>query len=407
MRRPRYSRLLTIALVSLWVAGADRASAEEGHNELGGLPLVGGDSDLGIGGGGFVSFARFDPGYVPYRYRLELAGAITFKPSEQGLKVPYQDIYALLTVPSFLTRRLRLEVRVSYTRESTLAYYGIGNAAVRPERGPNGEPAIDYFHYGLTRPAFVVRLRIRLAQAWSLQLGELISYDDPDLRENSLVARQSREPELRRFFRTGGAAHWVNVLEYTLFYDTRDAETSTTRGMFHQLRLRLSPGGVDPMPYRYGQVNLTLRWYETWSRWTLATRLVGDVQFGDVPFYELPRFEDTFALGGANGVRGVPAQRYSGKLKLFGNLEMRVALAEFHLIGLPCKLQAVAFFDAGRLWSDLNADPKLDGRGLGLKYGIGGGMRLQQGQAFVVRADVAWSPDARPIGAYVTAGQVF
>jgi hypothetical protein len=35
------------------------------------------------------------------------------------------------------------------------------------------------------------------------------------------------------------------------------------------------------------------------------------------------------------------------------------------------------------------------------------GLRLQQGQAFVVRADLALSPDARPLGAYVTAGQLF
>jgi hemolysin activation/secretion protein len=70
-------------------------------------------------------------------------------------------------------------------------------------------------------------------------------------------------------------------------------------------------------------------------------------------------------------------------------------------------LSTVGFFDAGRLWSDFHANEKLDGKGLGLKLGVGGGLRLQQGQAFVVRTDVAWSPDARPIGAYVTAGQVF
>jgi hypothetical protein len=34
-------------------------------------------------------------------------------------------------------------------------------------------------------------------------------------------------------------------------------------------------------------------------------------------------------------------------------------------------------------------------------------VRFQQGSAFVVRGDVAWSPDARPIGAYFTAGQMF
>jgi hypothetical protein len=51
--------------------------------------------------------------------------------------------------------------------------------------------------------------------------------------------------------------------------------------------------------------------------------------------------------------------------------------------------------------------PELDGRGPGLKYGVGGGVRLTSGTAFVLRADLAWSPDATPIGAYVTAGEMF
>jgi hypothetical protein len=51
---------------------------------------------------------------------------------------------------------------------------------------------------------------------------------------------------------------------------------------------------------------------------TLALRVVGDLLFADVPFYELSRAVDTYATGGSNGVRGVPAQRYYGKVKVFG-----------------------------------------------------------------------------------------
>jgi outer membrane protein assembly factor BamA len=391
------------------VIPASRAAAEPAekpHTELGGFPLVGYDSDLGFGGGGFASFARFEPGFAPYRYRLEAAGAITFKPSDGGLQLPYQDIYLQLIVPQLASRRMRLEARVSYTRETTLAYYGIGNAAPAPEEGPQGQPARDYFHYGLTHPSTLLRVRLKLSQAWSIQFGHILTYERPDVRVDSLVAHDARDPALDRFFGPL-TPHWVQLLETTLIFDTRDEETSTSRGMFHHLRLRLSPGGVEPFPYRYGQLDLTLRFFETFGRLIVAARLVGDMQFGDVPFYELPRYEDTFALGGANGVRGVPAQRYSGKLKVLGNLELRYAIAKFRLIGLPCLLSAVSFFDGGRLWSALPADPALDGRGLGLKFGIGAGVRLQQGQAFVVRADVAWSPDARPLGAYVIAGQMF
>jgi outer membrane protein assembly factor BamA len=395
------------------VSFADAQSADDAqkkndtsHTELGGLPLVGYDSDLGIGVGGFGSFAAFAPGFSPYRYRIETAGAITFKPSDGELVLPYQDIYVMLTVPQLATNRLRLEIRASYTRETTLSYFGIGNAAPAPDEGPQGQPARDYFQYGLKHPSLVLRARLKLSEIWSVQFGNILSYQDPDIHEDSLLARDAHNPALDRFFGTL-AAHWLNVLETALLFDSRDEETSTMHGMFHQIKLRLSPGGVQPLPYRYGSINLTLRFYETFGRVTVAARVVSDMLFGDVPFYELPRFEDTFALGGANGVRGVPAQRYSGKIKLFGNLEARVAMLRFGLFGLPCVLSAVGFFDGGRLWSDVHADPALDGRGFGLKFGVGTGLRLQQGQAFVVRGDIAWSPDARPLGAYVIAGQTF
>jgi hemolysin activation/secretion protein len=142
-------------------------------------------------------------------------------------------------------------------------------------------------------------------------------------------------------------------------------------------------------------------------RLTLALRAVGDWMFGNAPFYELARFDDTFAIGGTTGVRGVPAQRYYGKLKAFANVEVRAELFTFRAFGKPVAFALVPFFDAGRLWADSTPQPELDGRGVGLKYGTGGGVRLQSGAAFVIRADVAWSPDATPISGYFSAGQMF
>jgi hemolysin activation/secretion protein len=140
---------------------------------------------------------------------------------------------------------------------------------------------------------------------------------------------------------------------------------------------------------------------------SLAMRVVGDWMFGNVPFYELARFDDTFAIGGTTGVRGVPAQRYYGKLKAFGNLELRLEVVSFRALGKPLTLGLVPFVDAGRLWADTHAHPELDGRGVGLKYGYGGGLRVQSGSSFVIRLDVAASPDASPVGGYFSAGQMF
>jgi hypothetical protein len=409
----RHAARLPLALLLATTAipaRADDAPEPRAHTEVGVLPLIGGDSDLGIGVGGLVSITRVEPGWEPYRWQSELGAVFTFKRPDTGWQVPYQDIYVLLNVPHLLRDRLRLELRPSYTRELSQGYYGIGNASAAPELGPEGQPQTEYFEYGRIHPTLSFRLLFRLSTRFWLQLGNLLTYNEIDVHPGSQLDRDrhSPDPHLRSFFGPLGP-HFVDFFEYALLYDTRDNEISALRGMYHQIRLRLSPGGIAPLPYRYGQVNVTLRFYTTpIYRWlTLAARVVGDVLFGDPPFYELARYEDTFALGGVRGVRGVPGQRYYGKIKLFGNLESRTEFASFSLFGLPCSLAGVLFVDMGRLWSDWHADPQLDGDGLGLKLGLGGGLRLQQGAAFVVRADLAWSPDARPIGVYLTAGQTF
>ncbi|HKP62358.1 MAG TPA: BamA/TamA family outer membrane protein [Polyangiales bacterium] len=391
-----------MALVILLICADVRADDDAARTELGLLPLLGGDSDLGLGGGALGSITRIEPGWEPYRYRVEVGAVVTFK-TDGELQVPYQDVYVLWTIPDLIPKRLRLELRPSYTRERNQNYYGIGNATRAPELGPLDQPAVDYFQYGRMHPTLQLRLLLHLGHGFFLGLGNSLTYNELYVHPGSKLDADRHDPQLAGFFGPTGP-HWVDFFEYTLLYDTRDNETSAQSGMHHQLRLRLSPGGTEAFPYRYGQVDVIARFFTTHGRSVFAARVVGDAQFGDPPFYELARFEDTFALGGVNGVRGVPGQRYYGKLKLFGNLEWRARLVDFRLFGLPCSLGSALFFDAGRLWAP---DPELDGPALGLKFGVGAGLRLQQGQAFVARADLAWSPDARPIGAYVTAGQLF
>jgi outer membrane protein assembly factor BamA len=201
----------------------------------------------------------------------------------------------------------------------------------------------------------------------------------------------------------------VDFFEQALVYDSRDSETVTRHGQWHQLVVRESPGGTEAFPYRYAQIEAQL--HEYWSplpqRLTIAARLVGDWQMGDPPFYELARFDDTFALGGSKGVRGVPGQRYYGKTKVFGNFQATVFVAEPRAFGKSWSVGIAGFVDGGRVWTEGFDHPELDGTSLGLKYGVGGGVRLREDQSLVIRLDAAWSPDARPVGVYFGAGEIF
>jgi len=179
--------------------------------------------------------------------------------------------------------------------------------------------------------------------------------------------------------------------------------------MRHIFNVRASPFESPALPYRYVGLSGSLSGFVPLGtdRLVLAIRLVGDVMMGDVPFYELSRFDETSAIGGPKYVRGVPSNRYWGKRKTMANLELRAALFEFGMGDSRYELGSAAFFDAGRVWAEVGRHEELDGAAWGLKYGTGAGLRLRKGQTFVLRVDVAWSPDARPIGAYFLADHIF
>lgn len=389
-----------------------QAEAAKGpHYEFNMLPVAGGTSDIGIGGGYFLGLTRMAPREIPYVWNIESAGFVTFaKQTGGGFIVPYQDDYVTFTLPRLFGSSLELQIRPEYSWETTLGYYGLGNASSAAL--PAGK-TVKYFEYGRLHPEayaqvragivdhVIVRGGIRYIRTW-LQVAD-DSKLAQDLRSGSAEVKSllgSTDP------------NGVALVSGGVQFDNRDNITTAHRGTFDSFDVQVSPGGTWGS-YRYLEGTADLRVFVPLSmpRVTLAGRLAADLLYGNPPFYELARFEDTYAIGGLNGVRGVPAQRYYGKVKVLANVELRTEIVTFHALGKPVTFGVTGFADGGRVWADTTAQPALDGEGLGplagLKYGVGGGVRLQSGSAFVLRADVAWSPDATPIAAYVAAGQMF
>jgi Omp85 superfamily domain len=381
---------------------------EKETTELNFLPLIGGDSDTGIGAGVVGDLAHLSPSYKPYRWRLEAGAFITFKPGDNGdaIQSPYQDFYLDLILPQLTeSRRLRLEVRPSFTTETTQRFDGLGNDSPEP---PSSLPP-RASQYGRRRLALDTAARVDVGNHLFVRGSIGYSRFWLDVASDSILAqeRTTGSDEVRKLL---AAPDHFGVLStmLALEYDTRENEIVTHDGSFHQLRLRFSPSFGDDHPFRFGQINSTFRFYRSPAPWlVLGARILGDVIFGDAPFYELTRIDELSMFGGATGIRGVPGQRYYGKVKVIGNLEGRAEMWHFELFGKDLVLAGALFVDAGRVWVDLEDNPALDGTGLGLKLGLGGGLRLQEGKTFVVRGDLAWSPDARPIGAYVSAGEIF
>ncbi|HWP09715.1 MAG TPA: BamA/TamA family outer membrane protein [Polyangiaceae bacterium] len=407
--RPVLAFVLACGL--LFVAHGARAEEQrartEDDTEFTLVPVIGGDSDVGLGVGYVASFAVVRPGVSPYVWRLESAGALTARFNGADTRLGYFDQYVTFVVPRALGRPLRFEATVGYTIEPTLRYYGIGNASgVDPGRSPDDQ----YYQFERRHSIASANASYRVGKHFLLLWGLAESHNVLDYGAGSNLAHDlaAGDPATRDLLHVAPEFD-VMKFSYGVGWDSRDSEVSSHHGQYHTLRFDASPGGTSGIPYAWGRADLALRGYVTLlpHRLIFAARGVLDWLVGTPPFYELSRYDETEAVGGGRGLRGVPAGRYYGTVKAFTNLELRSELFRFRLLQKQNVFGVTAFADTGRVWSKLPPSPELDGTGLGLKVGLGLGARVTAGESFVLRADVAWSPDANPIGAYLLAGQMF
>lgn len=389
-------------LLALYSAGEP---VDPDRLELGVLPVVNYDSDLGFGFGAFGAAAQFDPAIKPWRWRLEgVVFATLAKKPGGGVEVPFTKEFVQLDLPGLLEGHLRLFLLGAFTRHWSRGYFGTGNAATIDEAALEANPRL--YQYDRIYPS-----------------GEVVVRLDPD----------PDEPGLGAFAGLRYTQTWINVYEGSLlerdrsilegvrrhgeiapmagvYYDTRDREMSPSGGQFHELSLRGGAGIGES--FDYAGVNLVLRaYFSIYERYlVVAVRLIGDVLSNDAPFYELARSGGLLPqdlTGGSRSIRGVAAQRYHARIKGLANLEVRFEVPPFELFGQRIFLGGAVAGDAGRVWSAFRTDPELDGTGPGIAFGFGGGVRIRWGDTFVIRGDVAYAPGDRSTGVYIDLNHAF
>ncbi len=379
-------------------------------NQWAGVPIIGGNSDFGWGGGALASVTRPNPkNDHSNHWSAELAAVAMF--NTESFEPRFQDYYLKAVFDDVLGSGLRLTLRPSFTQVVGVNYYGLGNMATRggsglPDPDGEGKHYYDYTHADGT-------LRVFLSHDFSHQIrlsaGMIWSYVWMSVADDSRLAQDARSgsSEVRGML-TGIEDHVFGAYVYTLEFDTRDNEVEPRHGFYQTSSLTFAPGGMSPVTETWGRGYFAVRAYHALSdRVVIAGRAMLDVLLGTPPVYELSRFDNySNAFGGEKGVRGIEAQRYYGKVKFIANIENRIKLFEFDLLGHQT-LSLVQFVDFGRLWADFGASEELDGTGFGMKYSIGGGLRLLFEDSFVVALDAGWSPDAEPVGVYLTSGHAF
>jgi len=398
--------------------------------EFGLLPAINYNSDLGVGVGALATVARFREDKNPFDWRLEFLTFFSLRDQGRGVEISQQSHSVRLDKPGLVEGRLRLEAALGYFEQANTGYFGLGSAAPSPPSDQDArsrqvrriapEASLN-FRIGLwAEPVPVGKRRLELLVGTRLRYTSFEALPDSRFALDRAEARSGGA--ISSLFR-GFEDHVLWLLVTGLLFDTRDREFDTRRGGFHELSVRASPG-VDAS-LEYAGTALISRWYFSFAedRLTLASQSVVDALFGDVPVAALSSFggqQPVQGPGGASSLRGVPLQRFYGKLKLIQNLELRGRLLRFRLGDQRFLLGGLAFVDAGRVWGDYRnreievrrpdgtVDLRaLDGGPADFELGLGGGLRLKWGQTFIIRVDVGHSPTLGETGFYIDIGDVF
>jgi hypothetical protein len=382
--------------------------------EFAGFPILGGSTDIGVQFGAVGTLTRFYDDALPYLWNVDLLLSASLKDDQSGFHLVQQSHVLRLDAPELFGGRARLDARATYTRTINAGYYGIGNAStVKPLAG---QTSLGRRYQYLQQEGWlraIVRLRtgtiVDVAVAGNLRYEAPAAYDDSKLAED-LNARSGPPAAI------GGPSTLLGSFTAGGMIDTRDSEFVTTRGIFYQLGVAATVGSAQDVAY--GEVSAVLAHYAPLGGpFIFASRFFASFRFGRVPFYDLQQggaFEPESLLGGDQGVRGVPMGRYAGLVKAVTNVEIRsMPFPRFHILGQRFRVGTTTFFDAGRVWSDYGAISSSDGTSLGLKFGVGGGLFAQWGEAAIFRVEAAYSPDAVsenpgfPLGIYVSDGLMF
>lgn len=425
--------------------------------EWGVLPAVSYDIDLGFGFGALVTLAKFKPGYAPYRWRLEILGNATVKNTPGvGPTFPFHEDYIKADFPGLWKGRLRINAQARFRKFSNQGWYGLGNGSLNEKPWEQFDPETEQSEYREARkyyqydriypylefnnriivwdkprpgPPFAVSSRkIGMIPAHKRRLEVLVgasylynafrAYPGSKFAED-LATRETDTPDgdTLRAKMQGVTNHSVLSFNLGLLYDTRDHEYVTTHGHVAEQPVERDARGQH-QPLAGDRLEVRAADEELRERELLVdTRREAHRQLREAAFYELANFGVLVQRDGPGGswsVRGVPRQRYFGKQKAVANLELRSMFWRFNIKHQRFGLGALAFVDAGRVWTDydtvklagLDVDATYD-RLFGLKVGVGGGLRITWGETLVIRADPAYSPTDDSFGFYVDIGQMF
>ena len=169
--------------------------------------------------------------------------------------------------------------------------------------------------------------------------------------------------------------------------DKRDNVYSTTKGSYISL-LYQGFNKTIGSEFNFGRVRIDARKFWSLKKVTLAAQLYGDINWGDVPFFQKAR------LGGTKRLRGYLEGRFIDDVSVIPQIEVRRDILR--------RVGGVGFFNTGSVMPSLKNFTNSQWR-----YTYGAGLRytLDKKKGIKIRVDYAFTPEGTNF--YFTIGEAF
>lgn len=415
-----------LMLIISWqysIGQTDCSDNKEGWN-IGLLPVISYDSDLGLKYGGLTNVYDYGDGtyYPKYKHSIYLEISRTTKGS--GINQLFYDSKNI-----FPNRNIRVTADVGYLTEKAMHFYGFNGYKsvynpnwVDPDHKDYHSRMFYRYERKLFRSLLDFQAPLKGNLHWVLGGGHFnvhvaevdIDNLNQDLKpENklpdtfSLYTKYKEKGWISREESDGGI---VNYLKAGLVYDTRDNEPNPMKGIYSELLFMTAPRVLGNRDNPYTKMVLTHRQYFTVvpERLSFVYRLSyqGTIS-GQAPFYIEPYMIMSYspnvsneALGGAKTIRGVLRQRILAEGYTFGNFEARWKFAKFRMINQNFYLALSGFFDTGRAvdyreTGDPSSSPYLSDSKERLHNSVGVGFHAAMNENFILAADYGRALDER------------
>lgn len=294
--------------------------------------------------------------------------------------------------PHALDGKFRITTRLSYDRDISLRYYGMGNdTSVVSSEVNNSNPLYQKIQ---AAPEFTFQLFRYLGD--HVRLGPIIGFKWTSITAppGSLLLSQSPTGI------NGGRTHYVG---FGIVNDTTDFEPYPSRGSVNELY------GYWYAPfmgseYNFQRYTYTYRqYYPVHRTLILAHRFLFEVLNGNIPFYEQDAVggsDPQIAFEGSRYLRGYDANRFVDNIRFSFSIEARWDPIEFNFARQDIDIGFVPFIDIARVWHTILPVQFND-----FHATAGWGVRILWDNRFVIRGDLAVTPEG--VAAYVDLGNSF